>query len=59
MNSSPTIILNTTLTNALQLENGAQVQLTSTSKISGNTKTGIVTNTSTNVYMQGMAIKLV
>ena len=32
---------------------------TSSSKITGNTKTGIVTNTSTNVYMQGMAIKLV
>ena len=32
---------------------------TSSSKISGNTKTGIVTDTSTNVYMQGMAIKLV
>ncbi|MEG2329945.1 immunoglobulin-like domain-containing protein [Anaerorhabdus sp.] len=32
-------ILNTTLSNALQLENGAQVQLTSTSKISGNTST--------------------
>lgn len=32
-------ILNTTLTNALQLENEAQVQLTSTSKISGNTST--------------------
>lgn len=32
---------------------------TSSSKISGNTKTGIVTDTSTNIYMQGMAIKLV